>query len=253
MVRGAFPVGKEYTESMRNDIAVIIAAFNEERTLPSVVEIVRSWGKATEIVVVDDGSSDGTYASVRQFVPDIMLIRHRTNKGKAAAMATAVKRSHGDILFFLDADTIGLTHRDLDRMLEPVSSGAADMVLGAARFWSAGKFEPFTALTGQRVMLRKHIAAHVSEIARLGYGIELFLNKKHEHLRTVNVRLPHVFILGKLDKQTLPDAIVSYLKEIKDLLLQLVTQYADEIGPHAKRIIKDVVRYSLRILDMLLS
>lgn len=238
---------------MKQSISVIIPAFNEERTLSSVVEIVRSWGKAVDIFVVDDGSTDQTSKSVRQFVPDIHLIRHTKNQGKAAAMVDGIVKSSGDIVMFLDADTVGLTHRDLDLMIGPVIKGSADMVLGAARFWSAGKFEPFNSLTGQRVMLRKHIVPHVAAMRGLGYGVELFLNKKHEGLRVKTVRLPHVFILGKLDKQTLPDAFITYIKEIRELLLQLLTQYADEIGPHAKRIVKEVVRYTLRIIDMLLS
>ncbi|MBI5019459.1 glycosyltransferase family 2 protein [Candidatus Gottesmanbacteria bacterium] len=238
---------------MKQTLTVIIPAFNEERTLSSVVEIVRSWGKAAEIFVVDDGSTDQTSKSVRQFVPDIRLIRHAKNQGKASAMVDGVVKSRGDIIMFLDADTVGLTHRDLDAMVTPVIKGSADMVLGAARFWSAGKFEPFNSLTGQRVILRKHIMPHIPDMRGLGYGVELFLNKKHESLRVRTVRLPHVFILGKLDKQTLPDAFITYIKEIRELLLQLLTQYADEIGPHAKRIVKEVIRYTLRIIDMLLS
>ena len=238
---------------MKSSMSVIIAAYNEERTLSSIVEIVLAWGKAKEIIVVDDGSTDQTSKSVRQFVPRIHLIRHKQNVGKAAAMADGILRSSGDILIFLDADTVGLTHKDLDRMVAPVEKGKADMVLGAARFWSAGKFEPFTTLTGQRVMRRNDVLPFVSDIRGIGYGVELFINKKFEQKRVVSVRLPHVFILGKLEKQTLPDALVSYIKEIRELLIQLITQYADEIGPHAKRIVKEVVRYSLRIIDILLS
>lgn len=238
---------------MKTSLSVIIPAFNEERTLSSIVEIVKSWGKATDIFVVDDGSTDETSASVRQFAPGVTLIRHTKNQGKAAAMVDGITKSRGDIVMFLDADTVGLTHKDLDAMAAPVINDVADMVLGAARFWSAGKFEPFNSLTGQRVTRRKYLIPHIKAMRGLGYGIELFLNKKHEGLRVKTVRLPHVFILGKLDKQTLPDAFLTYIKEIRELLVQLLTQYADEIGPHAKRIVKEVVRYTLRLIDMLLT
>ncbi len=234
------------------DISVIIPVFNEERTLPSIIEIVRAWGKAREIVIVDDGSTDKTAASVKQFLSDgITLIRHKRNVGKAAAMADGILGSRNEVIMFLDGDTVGLTRRDLDIMVSPVMKGNADMVMGAARFWSAGKFEPFNGLTGQRVVLRKHVLPLVSSMRGLGYGVELYLNKHHADLRVKTVRLPHVFILGKLEKQSLPDALVSYIKEIRDLLMQLVTQYADEIGPHAKRIFKEVIRYVIRIIDTL--
>ena len=236
---------------MKSSISVIIAAYNEERTLPSIIEIILAWGKAKEIIVVDDGSTDQTAKSVRQFVPRIHLIRHRQNSGKAAAMADGIRKCSGDVIVFLDADTIGLTHKDLDRMAGPVLSGSADMVLGAARFWSAGKFEPFNNLTGQRVLRRETVIPVVTKIQHLGYGIELFLNKLYDGKRVVTVRLPHVFILGKLEKQSLPDALLSYVKEIRELLSQLVTQYADEIGPHAKHIFREIIRYIGRMLDAL--
>lgn len=236
---------------MKLSLSVIIAAYNEERTLSSIVEIVRSWGKAKEIIIVDDGSGDQTVKSVMQFVPSITLLRHKTNQGKAAAMADGIKKSSGDVIVFLDADTMGLTHKDLDRMIQPVVAGQADMVLGAARFWSAGVFEPFNNLTGQRVVSRRVLLPALSKMRSLGYGVELFINKLHDGKKIKVVKLPHVFILGKREKQTLPDALQSYLKEIRELLTQLITQYADEIGPHAKKIFHEIIRYSIRILDSL--
>lgn len=236
---------------MKQSISVIIAAYNEERTLSSIVEIVRSWGQAAEIIIVDDGSADKTVQSVRQFVPDIILVRHKTNQGKAAAIVDGVQKSTGEILLLLDADTIGLTHRDLDRMTAPVRDGKCDMVLGQARFWSAGKFEPFNNLTGQRVILRKHLEPELPRMRELGYGMELFINKLHQSKNVMTVKLPYVFILGKFDKQSKPDALLSYVKEIKDLLMQLLTQYADEIGPHAKRIFKEIISIIMRIIDIL--
>ena len=238
---------------MNVSISVIIAAYNEERTLSSIIEIVRSWGHAKEIIVIDDGSGDQTVKSVRQFVPGIILIRHAKNQGKAAAMVDGIRKSSGSVLLFLDADTVGLTHKDLDSMVKPVVRRSADMVLGAARFWSAGVFEPFNNLTGQRVILKSTLLPELSKMRSLGYGVELFINKLHEGKRVKTVRLPHVFILGKREKQTLPDALQSYVKEIRELLTQLITQYADEIGPHAKKIVKEIIRYSLRVLDSLTS
>lgn len=234
-------------------VSVIIAAYNEERTLASIIEIVRSWGKASEIIVVDDGSKDKTAQSVRHFVPGIKLIIHKKNLGKAAAIADGILQSTGEVLVLLDADTVGLTHKDLDIMATPVISGKRDMVLGLARFWSAGKFQPFNKLTGQRVLLRRYLGPNMSEMRGLGYGLELYLNKLFKKRRVSSVRLPHVFILGKFEKLSKQGALMSYVKELRDLLLQLVNQYADEVGPNAKKVVKKIRSLVSDITDILLS
>lgn len=236
---------------MSRSLTVIIPVFNEERTVSSVIEIIRSWGKAEEIVVVNDGSTDRTLAAVKQFTGSIRIISYRKNRGKSYAMAKGIEQSRGEIIMFMDGDVVGLTHRDLDAMTAPVAEGNADMVLGAARFWSAGKFEPFNDITGERVILRKNIENRLQEIKPLGYGIELYLNDLHKNMRTVTVKLPHVYIIGKMAKLTISGAAASYMIEARDIMAQAVKQYAGDLTPQGRRIFRGVLRYLKQALDYL--
>lgn len=224
-------------------LSVIIPAYNEVRTIASIVEIVRSWGKAKEIIIVDDGSKDGTHKAVSQFRKNVKLLKLARNSGKGYALWRGIQESTGDIIMFLDGDIVGLTFHNLDLMMEPIVSGRADMVLGIAKFSSLGTIEPFNAITGERVVLRKDIEPLSHKWKDIGYGVEVMMNEAYKNKRTISVRLPYVYILGKLEKQAIPDAMVSYIKEGRDMLTQVVRDQTDSMKPHARRIIKLVIAY----------
>lgn len=80
-------------------ISVVIPAYNEERRLGSVLEKIEG---CDEVIVVDDGSKDDTVGIARKH--GALVIRHGTNLGKGAAMATGAKAANGDSIVFLDAD-----------------------------------------------------------------------------------------------------------------------------------------------------
>lgn len=237
---------------MPNTISVIIPVFNEERTISSVVEIVRSWGKASEIVVVNDGSIDKTEKALAQFSKSITILSRKQNKGKGFSMAEGVRASGGELIMFLDGDIVGLTHKDLDTMVRPIVTKKADMVIGVARFWHMGSFEPYNDLSGERVILRKNVVKYLRGMKDVGYGIELFLNDIHKNKRVVSVRLPHVFIIGKMEKQSMPDAARMYVKEARDLVAALIRQQASDIaGPAGTRVFRVAQSYIKQALDYL--
>jgi len=230
-------------------LSVIIPVYNEERTIGSIIEIVRAWGKAGEIVVVNDGSTDKTLHALAQFRSSVRVITYTTNRGKGYALSKGISASSGEILMFLDGDVVGLTFKDLDIMLEPVLAKKADMTLGLARFWSMGSFEPFNEITGERVVLRKNVLPYIRSMIRLGYGIEFFLNDLHKDKKVISVKLPHVFILGKFEKQKVPAAMLSYIKEARDLVTQALRQQTGELTPQAKRIYTLSLEYMRKALD----
>ena len=230
-------------------ISVIIPVYNEERTISSIVELFRTWGKALEIIIVDDGSQDKTVRALAQFGKSITLISYKKNRGKGYAMYTGIRKSSGEILFFFDGDVVGATHKDFDAIVEPVLKDRADMVLGAARFWSVGSFEPFNDVTGLRVVRRSIVFPIIATMKNVGYGVELLLNDLHKKKRVSTVKLEHVYILGKMAKQNVPDALISYVLEAKDLVSQVVVHQATELPPTTMRLLRSLQKHLVRLID----
>jgi dolichyl-phosphate beta-glucosyltransferase len=117
-------------------LSIIIPAFNEESRLPpylsSIVAYLESRGGPSEIIVVDDGSQDGTAAAVLALTtgcPFLRLIPLGRNKGKGFAVRTGMLAAKGDLRLFCDADgatPIGELHR-----LERALSGEIDILIGS--------------------------------------------------------------------------------------------------------------------------
>jgi glycosyltransferase involved in cell wall biosynthesis len=114
-------------------VSVIIAAFNEARTLEAVVERVRGVPLHLEVIAVNDGSSDGT-AEVLDRLHSTgkidVAIHHPVNRGKGAAIRSGIARATGDVLVVQDAD-LEYNPADLVRLLDPIARGEADAVFGS--------------------------------------------------------------------------------------------------------------------------
>lgn len=119
---------------------VVIPAFNEEANLPKVLEAIADVVSDVEVVVIDDGSSDGTARVAKVF--GATVIRHPFNLGYGAALQTGYKyarRVGAEWVVQLDSDA---QHdpRDIPKLLEPVQQGACDLAIGS-RFVSPTDYE----------------------------------------------------------------------------------------------------------------
>ena len=113
-------------------ISILVPAYGEAGTIEQVLRRALALGLDCEIIVVDDGSQDSTAAVVQRLadeLPQVRLIRHERNRGKGAAVRTAIDASRGDIVLVQDAD-LEYDPRDIPRLIEPLQSGVADVVYG---------------------------------------------------------------------------------------------------------------------------
>ncbi|MGH7802715.1 MAG: glycosyltransferase family 2 protein [Candidatus Binatia bacterium] len=112
-------------------ISIVIPVFNERETVAQVIDRVRAvmGERPSEIVVVDDGSTDGTREVLRG-VPGIRLLEHDGNQGKGAALRTGFEAVGGDVVIVQDAD-LEYDPRDYEKLLEPILDGRADVVFGS--------------------------------------------------------------------------------------------------------------------------
>ncbi len=95
-------------EQRRLTLSVIIPCYNEVTTIEPVLNRVEEVGLAQEIVIVDDGSTDGTRDLLREIEaqarPNVRIIYHEHNQGKGAALVTGFKHASGDVFLIQDAD-----------------------------------------------------------------------------------------------------------------------------------------------------
>ena len=113
-------------------LSVIIPVYNEAATIRDVIKRVRAVSLpeiSTEIIVVDDGSDDGT-GTLLEGIDGIHFLRHPRNLGKGSAVRTGLYRATGDVAVIQDAD-LEYDPRDYPRLLEPILSGQADVVYGS--------------------------------------------------------------------------------------------------------------------------
>jgi len=112
-------------------LSVLIPVYNEQGTVAELIRRVQDAPFEKEIIVVNDGSTDGT-ADVLQALPPgaIKLIHHDRNRGKGAAIRTGIPQATGDVVIIQDAD-LEYDPRDYDRLLEPLLDGRADVVYGS--------------------------------------------------------------------------------------------------------------------------
>ncbi|MBI4339138.1 MAG: glycosyltransferase family 2 protein, partial [Chloroflexi bacterium] len=125
------PHGEE-ASALAEGVTVIVPAYNEERSVGAVLERLRKTmadsGYEHEIIVIDDGSSDGTAAAVRQH--DVRLVEHRQNMGYGAALKTGIRHARYPIIAITDADGTYPNER-LPELVHMVVAEGVDMAVGA--------------------------------------------------------------------------------------------------------------------------
>lgn len=162
-------------------IVAIVPAFNEEKTIGAVVEVLKKSSLFSEVIVVDDGSSDRT-AEVGA-THGVRVIRQK-NLGKGAALAAGARATDAGILFFSDADLTGFTTSHIRSLIDPVIQGKASMTVGLR---DRGRLttwcmEHFLPLIGGERAIRRDVFMNVLDSGVRDFGIELAMNdycRKH--------------------------------------------------------------------------
>jgi glycosyltransferase involved in cell wall biosynthesis len=113
-------------------VSIIIPAFNEIGTIDKIVNAIRSLPVHKQIVVVDDGSTDGTREYIAKLVnlSGIDVCLHDRNSGKGAAIQSGIQRAIGDIVIVQDAD-LEYEPSDIMQVIEPIVKGDVDVVYGS--------------------------------------------------------------------------------------------------------------------------
>ncbi len=114
------------------ELTVVIPVYNEPVTVFEIVDRVRALPISKQIVVVDDGSTDGTSQALERLsgLPDVVVLKHTVNRGKGAALQTGFQYAQGRFVIVQDAD-LEYNPQDILRVIEPLQAGQSDVVYGS--------------------------------------------------------------------------------------------------------------------------
>ena len=187
-------------------LSVVIPVYNEIRTLAKVIERVRATRLPLEIVIVDDGSRDGSREYLAELRDsgeaqdaDFKIILHERNQGKGGALKTGFLECTGDVVIIQDAD-LEYDPQDYRSLLQPIVEGQADVVFGSRfshvdgpvhHYWHRWGNQLITRLSNWRTgrawtdvetcykLIRRDLIQRIAPgLKERGFGIELELAAK---------------------------------------------------------------------------
>ncbi len=133
-------------------VSVVVPAYNEKGTIRQIIEQVKAVPFDTEIIVVDDCSTDGTWDELKKMADEgiIRLFKHPVNRGKGAACRTGLAQITGDVIIIQDAD-LEYDPSDYPGLLEPIIRGKSKVVYGS-RFLGPHKAMYFWHSIGNKML-----------------------------------------------------------------------------------------------------
>ncbi|OFX31640.1 MAG: hypothetical protein A2Z07_08725 [Armatimonadetes bacterium RBG_16_67_12] len=205
-------------------VSCVIAAFNEERTIASVIEAVRHVSEVSEIIIVSDGSTDAT-AEVAVAAGADLIVQLPQNLGKGGAIIAGARRAGEPVLLLLDADLEHLKPGDISALIRPVLHGDSDMAVGVLAKDLVQNVLP--SLSGLRVLRRDPLLAR-PDLAGTSFGIELALTEIARRLKWKVARVPFTGVVH-LKKEEKYNLIQAYRGKVR-MALDVV-----RLGSHRRR------------------
>jgi glycosyltransferase involved in cell wall biosynthesis len=201
------------------DAVVLIPALDEAATIASVIAVARA-AAVGPVVVIDDGSTDGTAEVAAEAGAEVL--RLATNHGKGGALHAGASSRREAVVVLLDADLTGLRPKHVRALVQPVATGRVDMTRGVfvgGRWATALAQRMLPILNGQRALLREGLLS-VPGLADSRYGVEIAIaeHAKSEGWNTLDVPLPGVSQVVKEEKRGVVRGVLVRLRMYAEIL-----------------------------------
>ncbi len=168
-------------------LSIVMPVYNEHATIEEILSRVEATGLADEIIIVDDGSTDGTRELLHELAskyPIINLIMHQHNQGKGAAVRTGIQAARGELILIQDAD-LEYDPRDYPTLLKPIEEGVADVVYGSRFLGAPRRSTMFWHMVANKLLTLFTNILYNSILSDMETGYKLF---KSEVIKSIPLR-----------------------------------------------------------------
>ena len=168
------------------NLSVIIPVYNEVKNVEKILKRVEAAKLAREIIVVDDGSQDGTRDILQKLdgKKKVRVILHERNQGKGAAVVTGMKAATGDVLLIQDAD-LEYDPRDYPALLQPIEENIADVVYGSRFLGGPRRVAMFWHQVANKLLTFMTNILYDSILTDMETGYKVF---RHEVIEGIKIR-----------------------------------------------------------------
>jgi dolichol-phosphate mannosyltransferase len=195
---------------LHRDISIVIPVYNEEQSIKPLVselqEVLQGIKKSSEIIFVDDGSRDQSFAILKKAAlrdPRIRVIRFRKNAGQTAAFDAGFKAAQGDIVVTMDADLQNDPH-DITRLLGKI--GSFDVVCG----WRHKRRDPWIKIVSSKIANFVRNRLSQEEIVDTGCSLKAFRRESLKNMKLFNGMHRFLPTLAKMEGFTVTQVKVNH-------------------------------------------
>lgn len=200
---------------------MIIAIYNEEKYLEKVLSSVVNSNLITEVICVNDGSTDNSLEILKSFKEKIILIDLKKNQGKGNAMAVGIQKAKNEVLLFIDADLKNLQESHIKALLHPIISQQAQVSIGFyTRSIEDIVFSFF--LSGERVYFKKDLVPLLELMKESKFGVEILLNHHLKKLQHKRVFLSGLKVTSKQEKHGFFLGTQEFMVQIGEVISQFI-------------------------------
>lgn len=235
-------------------VSVVIPAFNEEKSIEHVISVVKEVKEITQIIVVNDGSTDNTEKIVSN-IDGVTLINHKVNKGKGSAMKTGLREVTGQIVLFLDADLSEINKSQVEAIIQPIIDNNADITKTKFKR-EAGRVTELTA----KPLLQFFFPELSFEQPLSGQfaAIKSFLDKidlEKDYGVDIGIVLDAEALGMRIQEVDIGDIVheMSSLKELNLMANEVVRTIVDRAISYGRLTMMDELGYGIRMEIMALS
>ena len=167
-------------------VSVIVPVYNEAHTIKEILRRVEAEEVASEILIIDDGSSDGTREILRTLGDEehIRVFLHDKNRGKGAAVRTGIQNANGEVILIQDAD-LEYDPRDYPALLQPIEEGIADVVYGSRFLGGPRRTAMFWHMVANKLLTFMTNLLYNTILSDMETGYKVF---KREIVEGMNIR-----------------------------------------------------------------